>query len=97
MTTNDLSESEGLKMNHHFGECSSESITRSNEQGEAVVRPERWLTWDAWMDEQRQRIFAEAAARRTKTEPVRTLAFARTKEPIEQTQLEDKNRRNHAK
>ena len=58
---------------------------------------ERWLTWDAWMDEQRQRIFAEAAARRTKTEPVRTLAFARTKEPIEQTQLEDKNRRNHAK
>jgi hypothetical protein len=49
------------------------------------------------MAEQRQRIFAEAAARRTKTEPVRTLAFARTKEPIEQTQLEDKNRRNHAK
>ena len=58
---------------------------------------ERWLSWDAWMAEQRQRIFAEAAAQRTKPAPVRTLAFARPKEPIEQTQLEDKNRRNHAK
>jgi hypothetical protein len=31
------------------------------------------------MDEQRQRIFAKAAERRTKPEPVRTLAFDRTK------------------
>jgi hypothetical protein len=62
-----------------------------------AAKPARWLTWDAWMDIQRQRIFAEAAALRTKPEPARTLNFARTKEPIEQTQLEDKNRRNHAK
>jgi hypothetical protein len=36
-------------------------------------KPERWLTWDAWMEEQRKRIFAEAkrSNRRRQTQGVR--------------------------
>ena len=73
------------------------ALTEPTKPAEQAEPPERWLTWDVWMAEQRQRIFAEAAARRTKPEPARTLNFARTKEPIEQAQLDDTNRRNHAK
>jgi hypothetical protein len=43
---------------------------------------ERWLTWDAWMAEQRKRIFAEAAARRTKPEPARTRSFVPSEHQI---------------